>query len=107
MLDMLTSVVEGAGGTASKAKIKQYHVAGKTGTTKKAIAGGYAANNYIATFVGIAPASNPKIVTVVVIDDPKGQAYGGGSAAAPVFVKITEHVLRVLGIPADKIQPKK
>jgi len=107
MLDILTSVVEGTGGTASKAKIKQYHVAGKTGTTKKAIAGGYAANNYIATFVGIAPSSNPKIVTVVVIDDPKGQAYGGGSAAAPVFVKITEHVLRVLGIPADKIQPKK
>ena len=106
MLDMLTSVVEGIGGTASKAKITQYHVAGKTGTTKKAIAGGYAANSYIATFVGIAPSSAPKIVTVVVIDDPKGQAYGGGSAAAPVFVKITEHVLRVLGVPADKITPK-
>ena len=102
VIDMLTSVVEGLGGTASKARIPQYHVAGKTGTVRKAIAGGYASNSYMASFVGIAPSSNPRIVTVVVIDDPKGEAYGGGSAAAPIFAEITEHILRVMGVPSDK-----
>lgn len=104
MVDMLTSVVEGLGGTASKARVPRYHVAGKTGTVRKAIAGGYASNSYMATFVGIAPSSNPELVTVVVIDDPKGEAYGGGSAAAPIFAQITEHILRVMGIPADKLK---
>ncbi len=104
VVDMLTSVVEGLGGTASKARVPRYHVAGKTGTVRKAIAGGYASDSYMATFVGIAPSSNPRIVTVVVIDDPKGEAYGGGSAAAPIFAQITEHVLRVMGVPADKLK---
>jgi cell division protein FtsI (penicillin-binding protein 3) len=104
IIDMLTSVVEGLGGTASKAQVPQYHVAGKTGTVRKAIAGGYASDSYIATFVGIAPSSNPRIVTVVVIDDPKGEAYGGGSAAAPIFAQITQHVLRVMGVPPDKLR---
>ncbi|WP_224728197.1 peptidoglycan D,D-transpeptidase FtsI family protein [Cysteiniphilum sp. JM-1] len=104
VVDMLTSVVEGLGGTASKARVPRYHVAGKTGTVRKAIAGGYASDSYMATFVGIAPSSNPRIVTVVVIDDPKGEAYGGGSAAAPIFAQITEHILRVMGVPADKLK---
>ncbi|WP_235842421.1 peptidoglycan D,D-transpeptidase FtsI family protein [Cysteiniphilum halobium] len=104
VVDMLTSVVEGLGGTASKARVPRYHVAGKTGTVRKAIAGGYASDSYMATFVGIAPSSNPEIVTVVVIDDPKGEAYGGGSAAAPIFAQITEHILRVMGVPADKLK---
>ncbi|WP_440615650.1 peptidoglycan D,D-transpeptidase FtsI family protein [Cysteiniphilum sp. 6C5] len=104
VVDMLTSVVEGLGGTASKARVPRYHVAGKTGTVRKAIAGGYASDSYMATFVGIAPSSNPEIVTVVVIDDPKGEAYGGGSAAAPIFAQITEHVLRVMGVPTDKLK---
>ena len=103
MINMLTSVIEDRGGTASKARIQKYHVAGKTGTTKKSIAGGYSKNNYIATFVGISPALNPKIVTIVVLDEPKGKTYSGGSSAAPIFVKITEHVLHILGIPTDKV----
>ncbi len=102
MVDMLTSVVEGVGGTSSKARILQYHVAGKTGTVRKAIAGGYALDSYTVTFVGITPSSNPRIVIVVVVDDPKGEAYGGGSAAAPIFAQIAEHVLIVMGVPADK-----
>ena len=102
MLDMLTSVAEGLGGTASKARIKEYHVAGKTGTVRKTIAGGYASDSYMATFVGIAPSSNPRIAVVVVIDDPKGEAYGGGSVAAPIFAEVTAHVLKVMGVPPDK-----
>ncbi|WP_235826816.1 peptidoglycan D,D-transpeptidase FtsI family protein [Facilibium subflavum] len=102
MLDMLTSVVEGLGGTASKARLSRYHVAGKTGTVRKAVAGGYATDSYMATFVGIVPSSDPQFVIVVVIDDPKGQAYGGGSAAAPVFTEIAAHVLSMLGVPPDK-----
>ncbi len=102
MVDMLSSVVEGRGGTASKAKVPSYHIAGKTGTVRKAIAGGYATDSYMATFVGIAPASHPEIVVVVVIDDPKGEAYGGGSAAAPVFAEMMSHVLPVMGIIPDK-----
>ena len=104
VVDMLTSVVEGSGGTASKARVPRYHVAGKTGTVRKAIAGGYALDSYMATFVGIAPSSNPQIVTVVVIDDPKGEAYGGGSAAAPIFAQITEHILGAMCVPADKLE---
>lgn len=102
LMDMLTSVVESRGGTASKAKVKNYHIAGKTGTVRKAVAGGYATDHYMATFIGIAPATDPKIVTVVVIDDPKGEAYGGGSAAAPIFAEMISHILPAMGILPDK-----
>ncbi|MFZ9035016.1 MAG: peptidoglycan D,D-transpeptidase FtsI family protein [Francisellaceae bacterium] len=105
MIDMLRSVVEEQGGTAPKARTQDYLIAGKTGTVRKAIAGGYATDSYMVTFVGIAPASDPKIVTVVMIDDPKGESYGGGSVAAPISAKINEHVLKVMAwrqISVDK-----
>ena len=60
-------------------------VAGKTGTVHKVVAGGYADDNYIGLFAGLAPATDPRIVTVVVIDDPRGEDYYGGLVAAPAF----------------------
>lgn len=102
-LDMLTSVVEEAGGTGNRAQIPGYLVAGKTGTVRKPIAGGYATNQYMGIFAGIAPANNPQYVIVVVIDDPKGDSYGGGSTAAPVFAEIAAQVLRLKAIPPTKL----
>ena len=102
-LEMLNNVVEGKGGTGRRAKLENYHVAGKTGTVRKAIAGGYATDAYMGVFVGIAPASNPEIVAVAVIDDPKGDNYGGGSVAAPVVAKVLDKTLNILNIPPDKV----
>ena len=101
IIDMLNSVVEESGGTAQKARVDGYNIAGKTGTVRKTlITGGYAKDSYMAIFAGIAPAFNPKIVVVIIIDDPKGEKYGGGSVAAPIFSKITRHILKVMGIPS-------
>lgn len=103
MIDMLNSVVEAPGGTGSLAKLEEYHVAGKTGTVRKAIAGGYSSDEYMTTFVGIAPSTHPEIAVVVTIDNPRGDAYGGGSVSAPIFSKVASHTLRVLGVPPDKL----
>lgn len=103
VITMLQNVVEGKGGTGAKAKIWGYHVAGKTGTTRKAIAGGYATDDYMAVFAGLAPATNPKLVIIVVVDDPKGESYGGGSVAAPIFARIMSQSLRVLSVVPDKV----
>ncbi|TNF65525.1 MAG: penicillin-binding protein 2 [Gammaproteobacteria bacterium] len=102
-LDMLTSVVESPGGTGKKARIEGYLVAGKTGTVRKPIPGGYATDAYMGLFAGIAPADNPKYVIVVVIDDPKGESYGGGTAAAPVFAEIAEQILRLKALTPTKL----
>lgn len=103
MIDMLNSVVEASGGTGSLAKLDEYHVAGKTGTVRKAVAGGYSSDEYMTTFVGIAPSSHPEIAVVVTIDNPRGDSYGGGSVSAPIFSKIASHSLRILGVPPDKL----
>lgn len=97
MLDMLHAVTE-EGGTAGKARIPGYEVGGKTGTVHKVGGGKYIDDKYVALFAGIAPIESPRIVTVVVIDEPKGDSYGGGSAAAPVFAAITQGALRILNI---------
>ncbi|MFT6834506.1 MAG: cell division protein FtsI (penicillin-binding protein 3), partial [Francisellaceae bacterium] len=67
-LDMLNNVVEGKGGTGRNANLKNYHVGGKTGTVRKAIAGGYATDSYVGVFVGVAPVTNPKLAVVAIID---------------------------------------
>ncbi|MDA7742410.1 penicillin-binding protein 2 [Francisellaceae bacterium] len=103
VLAMLENVVEGKGGTGAKAKIWGYHMAGKTGTTRKAIKGGYATDDYMAVFSGLAPATNPKLVVVVVVDGPKGESYGGGSVSAPIVAKIMAQSLKVLGVRPDKV----
>jgi len=83
-----------------KAKIEGYRVGGKTGTSIKAVAGGYG-NDYVALFAGMAPISNPEIVVVVVINEPSGDLYHGGEVAAPVFSRVMKGALRVLNIAPD------
>jgi cell division protein FtsI (penicillin-binding protein 3) len=89
------------GGTGPRARIMGYRVAGKTGTAHKQENGGFAAHKYIASFVGLAPASAPRVVVAVMIDEPSSDDYYGGSVAAPVFAQVTQGALRVLGVPHD------
>lgn len=103
MLDMLHAVTEDEG-TAAKARIAGYEVGGKTGTVHKVGGGKYIDDRYVALFAGIAPIESPRIVTVVVIDEPQGDSYGGGSAAAPVFSAITQGALRILNIAPTRFE---
>lgn len=99
MRDYLRAVVDE--GTGKMAEVKGYEIAGKTGTAQKVIPGrrGYAPGKYVASFVGFAPADNPRIVVLVVVDEPRN-GYFGGVVAAPAFARITERVLVYLGVPA-------
>jgi cell division protein FtsI (penicillin-binding protein 3) len=97
--------VLGPEGTAPLARVAGYRVAGKTGTVKKAVAGGYAEDRYQALFAGMAPASQPRLVMVVVIDEPSRQEYYGGVVAAPVFSRVMTGALRLMNIPPDDIPP--
>lgn len=99
MTQMLKKVVL-PGGTASRAKIEDYAVAGKTGTAHKVGSSGYSDDRYLAVFAGFAPADNPEIVAVVVINEPPADGpYSGGKAAAPVFARVVERALKVLRVP--------
>ncbi len=100
VVKMMEQVVE-PGGTAPKARIPGYRVAGKTGTARKAVVGGYG-DEYVNIFAGLAPASDPELVVVVVVDEPGGDAYHGGTVAAPVFAEVMESSLRLLNIAPDK-----
>lgn len=97
---MMETVVS-AKGTAKRAAIKGYRVAGKTGTAKKAVRGGYARKLYQAVFAGMAPASRPRFVMVVMVDEPRGKQYYGGLVAAPVFAKVITGALRLFNVPPD------
>lgn len=88
------------GGTATRAQVPGYRVGGKTGTAHK-LEGGVYANKYIASFVGLAPISNPRLVVAVMIDEPGGKQYFGGQVAAPIFSAVTGGALRTLGVPPD------
>ncbi len=88
------------GGTAPKAQVPGYRVAGKTGTAHK-LEGRVYANKYVSSFVGFAPASAPRLVIAVMIDEPSAGAHYGGEVAAPVFSTVTGAALRMLGVPAD------
>jgi cell division protein FtsI (penicillin-binding protein 3) len=90
--------VTGDQGTARKARVPGYEVGGKTGTVHKVGAGGYLDDQYVALFVGMAPIEDPRFVTVVVLDRPKGDNYGGGAAAAPVFARVAAETLRLMGV---------
>jgi cell division protein FtsI/penicillin-binding protein 2 len=99
---MLRGVVEEGSGTT--AQIDGYRVAGKTGTAAKPDpTGGYSDTRYVASFVGFAPASNPQIVVLVTVDEPKG-AIWGGTVAAPAFAAIGQFALEYLEIPPDRAQ---
>jgi len=101
VVQSLASVVE-RGGTGTKAEVPGYRVAGKTGTAKVAVAGGYG-NDYVGTFVGLAPVSNPRFVMVVVINEPKGDAYYGGSVAGPTFAEVMSGALQLYNVPPDAL----
>ena len=88
------------GGTAPKAQVAGYRVAGKTGTAHK-LEGRVYANKYVSSFVGFAPASNPRLVTAVMLDEPGGEQYYGGAVAAPVFSAVMGASLRLLGVAPD------
>lgn len=96
----------GRDGTGAAAQVYHYRVAGKTGTVRKLAGGGYAEKNYLALFAGFAPASDPRLVMVIMVDDPTGEAYYGSQIAAPVFGKVMSGALRLLNImPDDLAQP--
>ena len=95
--------VTGEQGTARKARVPGYRVGGKTGTVHKVGPQGYIDDQYVAWFAGVAPVEDPRIVTVVVINDPKGDAYGGGAVAAPVFSAVTRGALRLLNVPPTDV----
>ena len=102
---MLEMAVQ-AGGTAPKAQIPGYRVAGKTGTAHKLEAGQYA-NKYVSSFVGFAPASDPRLIVAVMIDEPGGAKHYGGDVAGPVFAGVMSGALRTLGIAPDALMSKR
>lgn len=96
MLELVTL----PGGTGTRAQVDAYRVGGKTGTSHKAQAGGYAEDRYFSIFAGVAPVSDPRIVAVVTVDEPQGD-YFGGLVAAPVFSQVVADALRLLNIAPD------
>ncbi|MDP2811087.1 MAG: penicillin-binding protein 2 [Rhodocyclaceae bacterium] len=99
MRAMLEMAVQ-PGGTAPRAQIPGYRVAGKTGTARK-LEGRTYAEKYVASFVGFAPVSDPRLIVAVMIDEPSAGKYYGGEVAAPVFAQIMAGALRTLGVPPD------
>ena len=100
---MLEQAVSQAG-TAPKARVDQFRVAGKTGTAHRVVKGEYQDDSYINLFAGFAPASNPDIIMVVAINDPKSVDYYGGLVAAPVFQEVMSSALRLRNVLPDAIQ---
>ncbi|GIX27612.1 MAG: peptidoglycan synthetase [Burkholderiales bacterium] len=98
--DMLELAVQ-PGGTAPSARVLGYRVAGKTGTAHKLVDGRYAPDLYVSSFVGFAPASRPRLVVAVMVDEPRAGGYYGGVVAAPVFARVVEGALRMLDVPPD------
>lgn len=105
VLTMLEQVVSDEG-TAERAHVPGYRVAGKTGTVKKAIPGGYSKHRYVALFAGLIPVSHPRLVAVVLIDEPQGSAFYGGLTAAPVFSRVMAGAMRLLNIAPDNLHPR-
>jgi cell division protein FtsI (penicillin-binding protein 3) len=104
VVNMLETVVDSKrGGSAVEANVPFYTVAGKTGTVHVVGEFGYEENLHNSLFVGMAPASNPKIVVVVVINEPKGEEHYGGQVAAPVFSKVVAGSMRILNVAPDNV----
>jgi len=99
---MLELVVQD-GGTGTKARVPGYRIAGKTGTVRKVGPDGYEDGAYLSVFAGMAPASNPRLIMVVMVDDPQGKQYYGGLVAAPVFSTVMAGALRIMDIPPDDL----
>lgn len=103
LLTMLERVVS-PDGTGQRAAVPGFRVAGKTGTAWKYTVGGYSEDRYLAVFAGLAPASAPRLATVVVIDEPRSGDYYGGEVAAPVFANIMGAGLRLMAVAPDAIE---
>ena len=102
VLRMMEGVTERAG-TAHKAHVEGFNIAGKTGTARKVGAQGYDDERHAAWFAGIAPATLPRLVTVVMINEPKGTNKSGGEVAAPVYARVMARALRLLGVSPDEV----
>jgi cell division protein FtsI (penicillin-binding protein 3) len=95
--------VTGPQGTALTARVSGYRVGGKTGTVRKSIAGGYADDKYLAVFAGMAPVSDPRLVMVVMVNEPDNGKYYGGQVAGPVFSRVMSGALRLMAVPPDDL----
>lgn len=102
LIGLLENVVVAEGATGHRAAIPGYRVSGKTGTSEKAIAGGYSTERYNAVFGGMAPTTRPRLAALVVIDEPSGAEHQGGQIAAPVFSEIVGGALRLMAVPPDE-----
>ena len=100
-LRRMLEMAVGPGGTAPRAQITGYRVAGKTGTARKLEGAGYAHNKYVSSFVGFAPASAPRLIVAVMIDEPTAGQYYGGAVAAPTFSRVMAGALRLLSVTPD------
>jgi len=103
MAQMLETVTQ-TGGTATKAQVPGYRIAGKTGTAYKLVNGQYADNLYLSSFVGFGPVSNPRYIIAVTIDEPGAGKHYGGDVSAPVFANVLSQALRISGVPPDAQQ---
>ncbi len=103
VLEMLRSVVEDEGGGGQRARVPGYHVAGKSGTAKKSLSGGYTQDSYRSLFAGVGPVSEPRIALAIVIDEPSQGGYFGGVVAAPAFSRIMAGSLRLLNVRPDNL----
>ena len=101
MMEMATM----AGGTAPRAHVPGYRVAGKTGTAHKPEDGGYAEKKYVSSFVGFGPVSHPRFIVAVMLDEPGGAKYFGGDVSAPVFSAVMGSALRMMAVPPDGLPP--
>ena len=102
VLEMMEAVVSGADGTGKQAQVPGYRVAGKTGTARIAGKKGYEEHRHIASFAGIAPVSKPRLIVVVIIQEPTRFGYYAAAVAAPLFAKVMGAALRILDIPPDQ-----
>ena len=102
LLHMMEGVASSKG-TAPKAQVPGFAVAGKTGTSRKVTSGAYDDTRHVALFAGIAPSRDPQVVVVVIINEPLGEHVGGGEVAAPVFSRILARSLRILGVAPENI----
>ncbi|RYZ74674.1 MAG: penicillin-binding protein 2 [Lysobacteraceae bacterium] len=102
VLKMMQTVTE-TGGTATRAAILGYHVAGKTGTARKSSGGGYS-RDYLAFFAGVVPVDNPRFAMAVVVENPRAGSIYGGLVSAPVFHNVMEGALRLMDVPPDDIE---
>ena len=106
LITLLESVIA-PGGTGKQAAIPGYRVAGKTGTAWKASAGGYSTDRFVSVFGGVAPATNPRLAAIVVVDDPSAGQHTGGDVAAPVFSSVVGGALRLMGVAPDDMGASK